>query len=67
MQQFGLPPALGMLAIVVCPIMYGVMGGIGATIAAAVYNVASGLMGGLKVELGGAPAPLPKPEPQLVL
>jgi hypothetical protein len=42
---------VGMFAIIVCPIVYGLMGGVGALIGAAIYNVASGWVGGLEVEI----------------
>jgi hypothetical protein len=48
-----LPPvALGVAAIVVLPIFYGVMGFIGGVISAALYNVAARIMGGIEVDLG---------------
>lgn len=43
---------LGMFAIILCPIIYGLIGGIGAAIGAFVYNLASGWVGGLEVDIG---------------
>jgi len=47
--------ALGMLfgagAIVIMPIMYGVLGGISVAIGAALYNLVAGMVGGIEVEL----------------
>ncbi|MBZ5567231.1 MAG: hypothetical protein LAN64_05185 [Acidobacteriia bacterium] len=39
-------------AIVLCPIICGIMGGIGAAIAAAIYNLASGWVGGVELDIG---------------
>jgi hypothetical protein len=41
----------GLGAIVLLPIVYGVMGAIGGLIAAVAYNIAAGLMGGLSLEV----------------
>lgn len=57
---------IGVLAIVICPIVYGLVGGIGAAIAAFIYNLVAGWIGGLEIELSGSPTPEPTPEPQLV-
>ena len=43
---------VGMFAIILCPIIYGIIGGIGAVIAAAIYNLASGWVGGIEVDIG---------------
>jgi hypothetical protein len=43
--------ALGLLAVVVCPIVYGLIGGIGAVIGALIYNLASSWVGGLEVDI----------------
>lgn len=43
---------IGMFAVIVCPIVYGLIGGIGALIAAAIYNLASSWVGGLEVDIG---------------
>ncbi len=42
---------VGLLAIIICPIVYGLLGAIGALIGAAIYNLASGWVGGLEVEI----------------
>ncbi len=41
---------VGLLALVVCPMLYGIMGGIFAVITALLYNLAAGWIGGLEVE-----------------
>ncbi len=46
-----LGPLFGVGAIVFLPILYGIMGFIGGAIGAAVYNVFSGIVGGLELEL----------------
>jgi hypothetical protein len=43
---------VGVFAVILCPIIYGLIGGIGAAIAAWLYNLASGWVGGLEVDLG---------------
>ena len=43
--------AIGMFAIVLCPILYGLIGGICALIGAVIYNLASGWVGGVEVEI----------------
>lgn len=42
---------IGIFAVVFCPIIYGLIGGIGAAIAAAIYNLASGWVGGLEADI----------------
>lgn len=42
----------GMFAVIFCPIVYGIFGGIAAAIGALVYNLASGWVGGLEVDIG---------------
>ncbi len=43
--------SVGVLAIIVCPIIYGIIGGIAAVVGAFLYNVASGWVGGVEVEI----------------
>jgi hypothetical protein len=43
--------AVGLLAVIVCPIVYGLIGGIGAVIGALIYNLACSWVGGLEVEI----------------
>ena len=43
---------VGVFAIIVCPIVYGLIGGIGAVIGAGIYNLAAGWVGGLEVDIG---------------
>ncbi len=45
------PGVLGILAVVLCPITYGLIGGLAALIGAAIYNLASGWVGGLEVDI----------------
>jgi len=42
---------IGVLAVVVCPVIYGIFGGIAAAIGALIYNVASGWVGGVEIEI----------------
>jgi hypothetical protein len=42
---------LGVLAIVIFPILYGTMGFVFALIGAWLYNLAAGVMGGIKIDL----------------
>jgi hypothetical protein len=41
----------GFSAIIICPIAYGIIGGVGGVIGAAVYNLAAGWVGGLEVDI----------------
>ena len=41
----------GVFAVILCPIIYGIIGGIGAVIGAAIYNLAAGWVGGLEVDI----------------
>ncbi len=43
---------IGKFAVIFCPIVYGIIGGIGTVIAAALYNLASGWVGGVEVNSG---------------
>jgi len=42
---------IGAMAVTVCPIVYGIIGGIAAVIAAILYNLAALWVGGVEVEL----------------
>jgi hypothetical protein len=42
---------VGVFAIMLCPIIYGIMGGIAAAIAALIYNLAATWVGGIEVEI----------------
>jgi hypothetical protein len=42
---------VGVFAVILCPIIYGLIGGIGAAIGAVIYNLASGWVGGLEVDI----------------
>jgi hypothetical protein len=44
-------PAIGLFAVIVCPVVYGVIGGILTAISAVLYNLAAGWVGGVEVEL----------------
>ena len=39
------------MAVIVCPIVYGIIGGIAAVIGALIYNLASSWVGGVEVEI----------------
>ncbi len=43
--------ALGIAALILCPIIYGIIGGITTVIFALLYNLAAGWVGGLEVDL----------------
>jgi hypothetical protein len=47
--------AMGAGAIVIFPILYGVMGAIISAISAALYNVVAGMVGGLQIEVETTP------------
>ena len=42
---------IGVFAVILCPVIYGLIGGIGAAIGAAIYNLASGWVGGVEVDI----------------
>jgi hypothetical protein len=43
--------AIGLFAVILCPIVYGIIGSIATVISALIYNLASGWVGGLEVEI----------------
>ena len=43
--------ATGLLAVIVCPIVWGILGGIGAAISVLIYNLVASWVGGLEVEI----------------
>jgi hypothetical protein len=43
--------AFGLGAIVLFPVLYGVLGFVGGLVAAALYNLVAGLVGGVEIEL----------------
>jgi len=55
----------GLIIMIVIPIFYGVLGFVGGAIGALVYNLAAGIVSGIRFELEGvAPAYAPPPPPQ---
>lgn len=42
---------VGLMAVIFCPIVYGIIGGITAVIGALIYNLAAGGVGGVEVEI----------------
>lgn len=46
-----LAPVFGVGAIIILPIVYGVMGLIGGAIAAVLYNVFAGMVGGVRLDV----------------
>ncbi len=44
--------SVGVFAVILCPIVYGIIGGIAAVIAAGLYNLAAGWVGGVEVDIG---------------
>jgi hypothetical protein len=42
---------VGLMAVILCPVVYGIIGGIAAVIGALIYNLASGWVGGVEVEI----------------
>lgn len=56
---------IGLVIMIAVPILYGLLGFIGGAIGALVYNLAAGVVGGVKFELEGvAPAYAPPPPQQ---
>lgn len=50
---------LGVGAIVILPIFYGIIGFLGGLLSSAVYNLAAGMSGGIEMELTGPTAGMP--------
>lgn len=55
---------MGLVIMIAFPIFYGVLGFIGGAIGGLVYNLAAGVVGGIKLELEGTTAPYAPPPPQ---
>ncbi len=49
-RHVGMPFAVGAFAIVLCPMIWGLLGGISAVLSAIIYNFAARWVGGLEVE-----------------
>ena len=45
------PGWIGIFAVIVCPLIYGIIGAVAAVIGAAIYNLASGWVGGIEVDI----------------
>lgn len=45
------PIVIGIIMMIAVPIFYGIMGFIGGAIGAIIYNIAAGIVGGIKLEL----------------
>jgi len=45
------PRALAVLPVILCPLVWGIMGGVSAVIGALIYNLASRWVGGVEVEI----------------
>ena len=43
--------AIGMFAVIVCPIVYGILGGVAALAGALIYNLAANWVGGLAIDI----------------
>ena len=54
---------MGVIMMIGFPIMYGIMGFIGGAISAVIYNIASGMIGGIKFELEGVQQAYAAPPP----
>jgi hypothetical protein len=55
---------IGLVFMIAFPILYAIIGFIGGAIGATVYNVAAGVVGGVKFELEGVSGYAPPPQPQ---
>jgi hypothetical protein len=56
--------ALGAGAIIIAPILYGIMGFIGGIISAAIYNVLASVIGGIEMEFTSTAGPSMGPPAQ---
>jgi hypothetical protein len=56
--------ALGAGAIILMPIMYGIMGFIGGIISAALYNLLAGIIGGIEMNFDTSYEGAAPPQPQ---
>ena len=54
----------GVVVMIVVPVFYGILGFIGGVIGALVYNVAAGVVGGIRFELEGVTPAYAPPPPQ---
>ena len=54
----------GLAMMVIIPVFYGILGFIGGAIGALIYNVAAGVVGGVRFELEGVAQPYAPPPPQ---
>jgi hypothetical protein len=55
---------IGLVIMIAIPIIYGILGFIGGAIGALVYNLAAGVVGGVKFELEGVTPAYAPPPPQ---
>ena len=46
-----MPRSLGLLALILCPMIWGALGGVINAISALIYNLAAGWVGGLEVDI----------------
>lgn len=46
-----MPRVLGLVALIVCPMIWGTMGGVVNAVSALIYNLVAGWVGGLEVDL----------------
>ena len=54
----------GLIMMVTIPVVYGILAFIGGAIGALIYNVAAGIVGGIKFELEGVAPPYAPPPPE---
>jgi len=45
------PRAMGVLPMILCPVVWGIMGGVTSLVGALIYNLASRWVGGVEVEI----------------